>query len=78
MFLLMKFLNVTELSERPPCQSWIEAGAMKGINDKRGQLFFDVIRILEAKQPKFFLAENVSGMLLGRHSSALENSYRNV
>lgn len=37
----------------PPCQSWSEAGAMKGIEDKRGQLFFDFIRILEAKQPKF-------------------------
>ncbi|HEY0261787.1 MAG TPA: DNA cytosine methyltransferase [Chitinophagales bacterium] len=57
----------------PPCQSWSEAGALKGIEDKRGQLFFDFIRILEAKQPKFFLAENVSGMLLGRHSQALEN-----
>ena len=57
----------------PPCQSWSEAGAMKGIADKRGQLFYDFIRILEAKQPKFFLAENVSGMLLGRHSEALEN-----
>ena len=57
----------------PPCQSWSEAGAMKGIEDKRGQLFFDFIRILSAKQPKFFLAENVSGMLLGRHSEALEN-----
>jgi DNA (cytosine-5)-methyltransferase 1 len=57
----------------PPCQSWSEAGAMKGIEDKRGQLFFDFIRILEAKQPKFFLAENVSGMLLDRHSSALNN-----
>ncbi len=57
----------------PPCQSWSEAGAMKGINDKRGQLFYDFIRILEAKQPKFFLAENVSGMLLDRHSEALAN-----
>lgn len=57
----------------PPCQSWSEAGAMKGIADKRGQLFYDFIRILEAKQPKFFLAENVSGMLLDRHSEALEN-----
>tara|TARA_B100000963_G_scaffold359659_1_gene387634 strand:+ start:2152 stop:3222 length:1071 start_codon:yes stop_codon:yes gene_type:complete len=56
----------------PPCQSWSEAGALRGIKDKRGQLFFDFIRILEAKQPKFFLAENVSGMLLGRHSEALE------
>ena len=57
----------------PPCQSWSEAGSLRGIKDKRGQLFFDFIRILEAKQPKFFLAENVSGMLLGRHSEALEN-----
>jgi DNA (cytosine-5)-methyltransferase 1 len=57
----------------PPCQSWSEAGALRGIKDKRGQLFFDFIRILEAKQPKFFLAENVSGMLLPRHHEALEN-----
>jgi len=57
----------------PPCQSWSEAGALRGIEDKRGQLFFDFIRILEAKQPKFFLAENVSGMLSSRHSKALEN-----
>jgi DNA (cytosine-5)-methyltransferase 1 len=46
---------------------------LRGIKDKRGQLFYDFIRILEAKQPKFFLAENVSGMLIGRHSDALEN-----
>lgn len=57
----------------PPCQSWSEAGAGKGIKDKRGQLFFDFIRILAAKQPKFFLAENVSGMLIEKHSEALEN-----
>jgi len=57
----------------PPCQSWSEAGALRGIDDKRGQLFFDFIRILRDKNPKFFLAENVSGMLLPRHRSALEN-----
>ena len=52
----------------PPCQSWSEAGSLRGINDSRGQLFFDYIRILKNKQPKFFLAENVSGMLASRHS----------
>ncbi len=46
---------------------------MRGIGDKRGQLFYDFIRILADKQPKFFLAENVSGMLLDTHKSALEN-----
>ena len=57
----------------PPCQSWSEAGALRGINDERGQLFFDYIRILKSKQPKFFLAENVCGMLANRHSEAVQN-----
>lgn len=57
----------------PPCQSWSEAGALRGIKDARGQLFFDYIRILEDFRPKFFLAENVSGMLANRHSEAVKN-----
>lgn len=57
----------------PPCQSWSEAGALRGINDARGQLFFDYIRILKHARPKFFLAENVSGMLANRHESAVQN-----
>lgn len=57
----------------PPCQSWSEAGALKGIEDERGQLFFDYIRILKEFKPKFFLAENVSGMLANRHSKAVQN-----
>ena len=57
----------------PPCQSWSEAGALRGIEDARGQLFFDYIRILKEVRPKFFLAENVSGMLANRHSDAVKN-----
>lgn len=57
----------------PPCQSWSEAGSLKGINDARGQLFFDYIRILRRVKPKFFLAENVSGMLANRHNEAVQN-----
>lgn len=57
----------------PPCQSWSEAGALRGIDDARGQLFFDYIRILKEFNPKFFLAENVSGMLANRHSEAVQN-----
>lgn len=57
----------------PPCQSWSAGGAKRGVEDPRGQLFFDFIRILEDKQPKFFLAENVSGMLAKRHEEALRN-----
>mgnify|MGYP000980086068 FL=1 len=57
----------------PPCQSWSEAGSLKGIEDDRGKLFFEYIRILKSIQPKFFLAENVSGMLADRHSEAVKN-----
>ena len=57
----------------PPCQSWSEAGSLKGIEDDRGKLFYDYIRILKEKKPKFFLAENVSGMLANRHSEAVKN-----
>lgn len=56
----------------PPCQSWSEAGALRGIDDHRGQLFFEYIRILKDKRPKFFLAENVSGILFKRHRQAFE------
>ncbi len=57
----------------PPCQSWSEAGSLKGIDDARGQLFFDYIRLLKEFRPKFFLAENVRGMLANRHSEAVQN-----
>ncbi len=57
----------------PPCQSWSEAGSLRGIDDLRGKLFYEYIRILKDKRPKFFLAENVSGMLANRHSTAVKN-----
>ena len=57
----------------PPCQSWSAGGAKRGIDDTRGQLFWDYIRILNAKNPKFFVVENVKGMLSPRHSDALRS-----
>ncbi|MCL2386909.1 MAG: DNA cytosine methyltransferase [Defluviitaleaceae bacterium] len=57
----------------PPCQSWSEAGTLRGIDDPRGQLFFEYIRLIRDKKPKFFLAENVSGMLSHRHTKAVAN-----
>lgn len=60
----------------PPCQSWSEAGALRGIDDERGKLFYDYIRILRKVRPKFFLAENVSGMLASRHTEAVKNIIR--
>ena len=51
----------------PPCQSWSLAGAMRGINDSRGKLFYNYVELIKAKQPLFFLAENVAGILSPTH-----------
>ena len=63
--------HVTGIIGGPPCQSWSEGGTMKGIEDLRGQLFYEYIRILRDTQPLFFVAENVSGMMSKRHSDAV-------
>lgn len=46
-----------------PCQSFSIAGKRLGFDETRGTLFFDIARILEAKQPRYFILENVKGLL---------------
>ena len=45
-----------------PCQPFSIAGEMKGFLDTRGTLFFEVVRFLEAKHPKYILLENVKNL----------------
>ena len=68
--------NIQGIIGGPPCQSWSEGGSLRGIDDARGQLFYEYIRILKDKQPLFFVAENVSGMLANRHSEAVKGFMR--
>ena len=56
----------------PPCQAWSEGGKHLGIEDPRGQLFLDYIRIVAEKRPKFFVIENVQGILEEKHKTSLE------
>lgn len=46
-----------------PCQAFSHAGLRKGFDDSRGTLFFEISRILYDKRPKYFLLENVPGLL---------------
>jgi len=64
--------HATGIIGGPPCQSWSEAGAKRGVNDPRGKLFFEYIRVLKHVQPKFFVAENVSGILHKRNKEAFQ------
>ena len=45
-----------------PCQPFSLAGKRQGFQETRGTLFFDIERIIEAKQPKAFILENVKGL----------------
>lgn len=47
----------------PPCQSFSTAGRRGTIQDPRGTLLWDFLRFVEFVQPKFFLMENVRGLL---------------
>jgi DNA (cytosine-5)-methyltransferase 1 len=49
-----------------PCQPFSIIGQMKGFEDTRGTLFFDIARILKAKRPKAFVLENVK-LLVGHN-----------
>ncbi len=46
-----------------PCQAFSQVGQRKGLEDERGVLIFQVLRILNEKKPKAFILENVKGLL---------------
>lgn len=62
----MTGLNVGEpfmICGGPPCQPFSTAGKRLGINDPRGSLFMDFIRMIDYIRPRFFVMENVKGII---------------
>lgn len=47
----------------PPCQPFSTAGKRLGINDPRGSLFMEFIRMIDFIRPRFFVMENVKGIM---------------
>ncbi|MCL1990423.1 MAG: DNA cytosine methyltransferase [Defluviitaleaceae bacterium] len=45
-----------------PCQAFSYAGNRGGLSDKRGQLYLEMIRVINHYKPKMFVAENVDGI----------------
>ena len=66
--------DITEISEKKipkhdilcagfPCQSFSISGGMAGLDDNRGRLFYDIVRIAQYHQPYILLLENVKNIL---------------
>ena len=56
-----------------PCQSFsisAQNPPRLGYKDERGMLFFEMVKILKERQPRFFIAENVKGILSANNSKA--------
>ncbi|PPD43884.1 MAG: DNA (cytosine-5-)-methyltransferase [Methylocystis sp.] len=47
----------------PPCQSFSTAGRRGTVQDPRGTLLWEYLRFIEAVRPRFFIMENVRGLL---------------
>lgn len=70
--------NMTGIIGGPPCQAWSEGGKQLGFKDPRGQLFLEYIRIANMKKPKFFVIENIQGILEDKHKLSLDFIIRSL
>jgi DNA (cytosine-5)-methyltransferase 1 len=66
------------ISGGPPCQPFSTAGKRGALNDPRGSLFRDFLRMVDGIQPRFFVMENVRGLLSApiRHRPISERGNR--
>jgi len=55
-----------------PCQSFSVIGQRKGMDDKRGQIIYSLIKIMKAKNLKYFILENVKGLVNHEGGKTLE------
>ena len=46
-----------------PCQPFSSLGEQPGLDDEKGTLFRQIVRVLELRRPAAFLLENVPGLL---------------
>lgn len=63
MAIILKCGEVDLITGGPPCQPFSTAGKRGSILDPRGSLFMDFIRLVREIQPRFFVMENVRGLL---------------
>lgn len=64
--------NVDVITGGFPCQAFSIAGYRKGFEDERGDLFFDLLRLIKNKNPRVIFIENVKNMVTHDHGNTFK------
>jgi DNA (cytosine-5)-methyltransferase 1 len=59
-----------------PCQPFSKSGNQRGVNEARGTLFFNILKIIETKKPELVLLENVRNLVGPKHLSDYKKMIR--
>ncbi|MDE9580489.1 DNA cytosine methyltransferase [Citrobacter koseri] len=79
--IVLKDLSQVDMNDIPncdvviggfPCQGFSQANLLRNKDDERNQLYLEFLRVVDAKKPKFFFAENVRGILSLDNGTAIE------
>ena len=78
---LSKLKKVDVIVAGFPCQAFSVAGYRKGLKDKRGAIFYEMVRIINAVKPKAILLENVKNLVThnsGRTMCKMKNELESI
>lgn len=72
--------EVTMVVGGPPCQAFSTAGKQQGLADFRGNVIIQYLRVVKELQPKYFILENVRGILSAKLNAIPEeyHEYRDI
>ena len=61
-----------------PCQSFSQSGKMGGLDDPRGRLFFEIIRLAKYHKPKILLLENVKNIITNDNGKVIDRIQKSL
>ncbi len=60
-----------------PCQGFSQANMKKSLGDERNKLYLEFVRVVREKNPKFFIAENVRGLVSFDNGNVIKDIVKN-